>query len=210
MAWAFAPFSLFSARALWSIFGAGSLTVCAALATKLKISLVNSVLLMTSPPVVIAIFYGNIDVLVLGCLLLPEAFWPIMALTKIQLGLGLLLPFDHKWLRNLCVAAGVGLASVLLWGLWPLSVLREPGPGLSMNNYWLYLRPLNLLAGLALLWAGCRRKDWRLNLAAGPFLSSYAQVGNFVGVWLALAQLLPDLVVALIWLAWWATLIHLV
>lgn len=203
MASLFVPLTVLPFRVVNSGIAAASITLCSALAFKFDLRPVKTILLMTCPPVLNAVACGNIDVLVLGILLLPQTWRPLMALTKPQLGAGLLLPHCKSWLRQLALLGGLLALSLFVWWLWPVSLLGHTLPIQQGNNFWLHLWRANLVVGLVIVWFGFKRQDWRLNLAASPFLLPYAAGMSFTGFWLAFSMFLSDGAVAVIWVAWW-------
>jgi hypothetical protein len=197
------PFSLLPLRVGWAVMSTLNLAVCGALAWKYKLSPAKLALLISSPPVIYTLINGQIDLMVLLLLLLPSAFWPIAAITKPQVGLGLLFPVK-SWRKAILVGVCVVAITMLLFGPWPLELIRQPKSYVnSPHNFWLTLFPYCSVIGVAFIVQGIKKKDERHLLLGSPFILPYATTGNFAGAWLALSCLLETWQVAAVWLAWW-------
>lgn len=198
------PFSLLPLRVGWAIMGTLNLVICGALAWKYKLGLAKLALLVSSPPVVYTLINGQIDLLALCFLLLPAMFWPVAAITKPQVGLGLLFPIK-SWRQAVLVGVCVVAVTMLLFGPWPIELIRQPKSYInSPHNFWLELFPYCTVIGVVFIVMGMQRRDERHLLLGSPFCLPYATTGNFAGAWLALSSLLETWQVAAVWVTWWA------
>lgn len=167
--------------------------------------LIHSLFALASPPMFAILIFGQIDLLVIGGLLLPAVFWPIAALSKPQAAGGLLFRLTRKHaLRAIAVLGALIVLSLLLFGWWPLQLLGGASPVYHGWNLWYWVYPLPLAAGIVLLYAGYRREDDLLYLAASPFLMPYVAPQSLIGPWLALCARARTRVVLAVWLLTWA------
>jgi hypothetical protein len=130
--------------------------------------LIAAGLALVSPPVLMALWLGNIEGLVLlGLVALPPGV--ILALTKPHLSIWALLA-RRRWL---IWTAGWGVLSLLIWGWWPGRTFGEMGR-LSENFFtigWYNLGwPLIIIGAVLLLFSSA---DPQRLLAAGFFLTPY-------------------------------------
>lgn len=185
------PLSLFP-----PVFGAGlitaiSVTVILLLSRKYHLSLFSTAMLLLSPPVINVMSMGQIDLLILGGLLLPAELAPIVAVSKPQTAIGFAFtPFFNgdKLKRVILVSGGVLLASVLVFGFWFFDILSMHTPEQATWNLWRNIWPWNLVVGIPLIGLGLYKKNELILLAASPFLFPYTTLGGFVGGWLAVHQ----------------------
>lgn len=171
-----------------------------------KLSAMKQALVMLSPPMLYVLLHGQIDVLVMGIILLPKPWQLVLSITKPQVSIAFLFGIPRKdWLRAVLVAAGVTVISFLLFGLWPLEMMNQSvdiiGNGL---NIWGGLWPFQVPLGLVLLLRAIERRDDRYLLAASPFFIPYAATSSLIGPWLALCGFLKDWQALIVLLAWWA------
>lgn len=120
---------------------------------------------------------GNIEGLFMLGLILPPSFGLLFLALKPQVGLAVMAVLMWKayserglvGLSKLCLPLlGMVCLSIALYGPWFL----RAGEAVTME--WnVSLWPWSLMAGLPLLGAALMRKDVRLALMAGPFLSPY-------------------------------------
>ena len=168
-------------------------------------------LLLLSPPMCYILLHGQIDVLLLGGLLLPAETWWLAALAKPQSTIGLLFGVPRsKWLRAGLILAGVLLFTLILLGNWPLALMQEPAGFLVDidRNLWKGLWPFQLTVGVGLLAVGAVRRDERFLVSASPFLSPYVTMSSMFGPWLAALTGLSDWQAALVFAAWWGAVIY--
>jgi len=130
-------------------------------------------LALSSPASFSILLHGQIDPLVLTLLLLPKTWWPLAALTKPQIGLGMAFVMPRrKILSALALAGTVLVLDLLLFGNWPVALFNQPSPFVEgAHNLWLGLRPFQVQVGLILILLGIRLADKLLLVSAGPFAS---------------------------------------
>lgn len=171
-----------------------------------QLRVVKQALVLLSPPMFYILLHGQIDALVLGILLLPESWRLILSITKPQVSIAFLFGTPRKdWLRAVIIAAAVTVISFIVFGLWPLELLRQPSNFIGLGlNIWGGLWPFQVPLGLVLLLRAIERRDDRYLLAASPFFMPYAATSSLIGPWLALCGFLKDWQALLVLLAWWA------
>jgi hypothetical protein len=203
------PLGLLPAKLGWSILSIFTLLCLLLLARHFKLSPIKLSLLVLSPPVIYTILHGQIDVLVLAAFLLPSEWRPIVALTKPQVGLGLLFGTElANWKRTLLVTGAVLALSFLVFGLWPMQLIHQPMPFIaSAHNYLSGTWPLLIPAGLGLVFMGLQRKDVRYFMAASPLFSPYAAISSLVGVWFAACSALNTWQAAIVLVSWWGVIL---
>lgn len=206
----FIPLSYLPLRWGWGVLAALTLLAATGLISRYAPGKLKLVLFLLSPPVIYALIHGQVDVLVLAGALLPAHWWPLVAITKPQVALGLALGVPRsRWLKAAIVFGGVMLASWLLFGAWPLELLAQPRPFQYMtHNLWLGLWPFQVPLGIALLVMGLERKDARFFFSASPFLFPYAAISSLVGPWLAGLSFLKDRQALLVFVSWWAAVLY--
>ncbi|MEB2287836.1 MAG: glycosyltransferase family 87 protein [Anaerolineae bacterium] len=86
------PLALLPFRLGWAALAAATLGVALLLLRRWnrQASLVKPVLVLLSPPMFYTIMHGQVDLLIIGGVLLPAQWWALVALTKPQAALGLL------------------------------------------------------------------------------------------------------------------------
>jgi hypothetical protein len=200
-----APLSLLPARWGWAVICVASLAVTLLLVKRWQSGWVKPLVCLLSPPVLYIVLHGQIDALALGGLFLPADWWLLAALTKPQVTLGLGFGIERqRWLRAAALAGLVLLASLILWGDWPLQLLHQPAWYASArHNVWGGLWPFQVPVGIALILFGVRRHDERFLVTASPFLSPYAATSSLLGPWLVVTSLLSEWEAVLVWLSWW-------
>lgn len=168
-------------------------------------------LLLLSPPMIYILLHGQIDVLLLGGLLLPVETWWLVALTKPQNTIGLAFGVPRgKWLRAGLILAGVVLLTLILLGNWPLAIMQQPSGFFMTVNYnlWQGLWPFQLAVGVGLLAVGTVRRDERFLVSASPFFSPYVTMSSMIGPWLAALTGLSEWQALLVFAAWWGAVIY--
>ena len=183
-----------------------SFVVLIMVARRYKLSIMKQALVLLSPPMLYTLLHGQIDVLVLGILLLPEPWRLVLSITKPQVSIAFLFGIQRKnWLRAIIIAAAVMGISFLIFGLWPLEYARQSvdiiGNGL---NIWGGLWPYQVPLGLVLLLRAIERRDERYLMASSPFFLPYAATSSLIGPWVALCGFLKDWQALIVLLAWWA------
>jgi hypothetical protein len=192
---AFTPLALISFNLSLSIVIALSVVIGLMLLERWcgRLDIIKSLLFICSPPTLAVFCFGQIDLIVLGGLLLPVQFRALAALSKPQVMCGALVTIPAgKRLRAGTIVIIVGIISLLL--INPTDIYTIP-PGQSpdgyIHNLWYYLAPINMIFGACLLAYGMRIKSERLCIAASPFCVPYAAVSSFVGLWLVLLSWMP-------------------
>jgi hypothetical protein len=205
-----APISLLPVRWGWGLLAGGTLLVSVFLVAKYAPGKLKFIFFLLSPPVIYTLLHGQIDVLILAGVLLPREWWPLAAVSKPQVAVGLALGVPrNRLLRAGLLGAAVLLASWLLFGPWPLELLRQPTPFQEMtHNLWLGLWPFQAPLGIALLALGLERKDERFLFSASPFLMPYAAISSLVGPWLAGLSFLKDWQAGVVFVAWWGAVLY--
>jgi len=199
------PLAILPAKWGWAALNSLNLIALVFLTRRWNSGLIKLVLVLSSPATFYILLHGQIEPLVLTFLLLPKTWWPLAALTKPQIGLGMAFGVPRrKILGAVALAGGVLALSLLLFGNWPGALLSQPSPFVEgAHNLWLGLWPFQLPAGLILILLGIRRADERLLVSAGPFASPYATTSSLIGPWMAVLSFLKDWEAGLVWLAWW-------
>lgn len=172
--------------------------------------LIKPLLVLTSPAMLYILLHGQIDMLIIAGVLLPKEWWPIIALTKPQVAIGLLFGLPRRrWLAAGLIVVGVTAITLALFGFWPPELLRQPTPFRSAtHNLWLGLWPYQIPAGVALVLLGMSRKDERLLIAGSPLLSPYAAISTLIGPWIAAVTYLSSWQATLVFLSWWGAVIY--
>lgn len=199
------PLALLPAKWGWAALNSLNLIVLLFLTRRWNQGLVKPILVLTSPASFYILLHGEIEPLILALIFLPRTWWPLAAISKPQIGLGLAFGVPReKLLAAVAATGGVLVGSLLLFGNWPAALLSQPSPFIeSTHNLWLGLWPFQVPAALLLILLGIRRDDERLLVSAGPFASPYATTSSLVGPWLAVISFLKDWEAGLVWLAWW-------
>jgi len=206
----FIPLSYLPLRWGWGVLAGLTLLAATGLISRYARGKLKLVLFLLSPPVIYTLIHGQVDVLILAGALLPAQWWPLVALTKPQVALGLALGVPRRqWLHAAILFSVVVLASLLLFGAWPLELLAQPRPFQFMtHNLWLGLWPFQVPLGIALLAMGLERKDTRFFFSASPFLFPYAAISSLAGPWLAGLSFLKDWQAVLVFVSWWAAVLY--
>ena len=167
--------------------------------------LLKPVLALLSPPMFYILLHGQVDAIVLAGVMLPSLYWGLVALSKPQVAIGLIFGVGdiRGFLKMIGVTAAVLLFSLLLFGNWPLELIRQPGP-VGQHNIWLGLWPYQILVGMGIVFYGMNRKDERFFIAASPFFLPYAATSSLLGPWIVMMTLLKNWQATIVLLAWWA------
>jgi hypothetical protein len=204
------PLGLLPERFGWAAMNAISILSIVLLARRYQLDIFKVIFLLASPPFLYNLLQGQVDVLILLTVFLPDEWLPLAAAMKPQLLLPLCLRVIHNkkfvWLKaTLITAIGLGL-SFLFFGLWHIRLLQL-SQDMSMthlgHNVLYAIWPLPLIVAVPLILLGLERKDERFYLAAGPLMSSYASTGSFMGILLAAAAALKNWQVAAMVVTWW-------
>ncbi len=206
----FLPLGILPFRWGWAIVAVSSFIFLIFLSRRWGLDLWRLVFVLASPASFYIVLHGEIDVWVLAGILLPQEAWPLIALTKPQVTIGLLFGLERKkfW-TALIISIFVLILTMILFGLWPLELLQQPKPFIgAQHNLWGGLWPFQLPAGIAVLLWGIRRKDERFLVAASPLLSPYAATSSLIGPWLALSSYLRAWEALLVFLFWWGAVLY--
>jgi hypothetical protein len=203
-----APFGMISFNLSLSIIIALSVVIGLMLLERWngRLDITKSLLFLLSPPALAIFCFGQIDLIVLGGLLLPMQFRALAALSKPQVACGALMTIPaSKLFRAGTIVMVVGALSLLF--INPTDIYTIPAgqsPGGEIHNLWYHLAPVNMIFGAGLLLWGMRIKSECVCIAASPFCVPYAAVSSFVGLWLVLLSWLPvrwsALLLAAVWL----------
>ncbi len=204
------PFALLPHRLGWVLISALNLFIVTILSRRWSMGVGKLVLTLFSPATFYLLLHGEIDAIVLGGVLLPQEAWILVGLTKPQVAIGLVFGIKkEKILRSVFITIVVIAASLLLFGPWPLEVIRQPVPFVdALHNLWVGLWPFQVPLGIGLLLVGIRRSDERLLLAASPFLSPYAALSSMLGPWMALSSYLRFWESLVVFVVWWGAVIY--
>jgi hypothetical protein len=170
---------------------------------------IKPVLILMSPPMMYTLLHGEIDVLIISGVLLPIQWWPLVALTKPQVAIGLAAGVPPKYWLRAAMIIGVALLISLLWfGFWPRELLAQDTPFVgAAHNFWEGLWPNQVPLGVLLVVMGISRKDERLLVAGSPFLSPYAALSSFIGPWIAALTYLKDWQALVVFVSWWGVFV---
>jgi hypothetical protein len=204
------PLSIMPFRWGWASLIVLSAILLLILCRRWRFGMIKIILTLLSPAVFYLFLHGEIDALVLGGLLLPREAWYLVAVTKPQVAIGLLLGVrKKKIIRAFAVTLLLLLLTFIIFGFWPSKILQQETPFLgAAHNLWVGLWPFQIPAGVALLLLGIKRNDEKFLIAASPFLSPYAATSSLLGPWLALVYFLKDWEAALVFIAWWGAVIY--
>lgn len=131
------PLALLPFRLGWAALAAATFGVALLLLKRWnrQTNLIKPVLVLLSPPMFYTIMHGQIDVLILGAVLLPTHWWMLAALTKPQVTLGLLVGVPRSlWLRAGLLSGLVLAISVIWFGNWPRVLLNQPTPFVEASH----------------------------------------------------------------------------
>lgn len=208
LAWSFIPLAALPVRLGWAILSAVSVVGAIGLLERWGRGTPPRVaLLILSPPLLYTIMYGQVDVWILCGFFLGASMIPAVALTKPQIALPALLR-TRAWVRAGVMLAALSVLGVVLYGWWPGKILNQPQPFLEEgHNLWRGVWPWNLIPGLLILAWGAVRRDTAILIASAPFLSPYAGLNSFAGVWIVLIGRLPRLAVGLVWALAWSPIV---
>jgi len=206
-----APLGMMSFNVSLSIIIAASVVIGLMLLERWngRLEIAKSVLFIASPPTLAVFCFGQIDLIVLGALLLPVQWRALAALSKPQVMCGALVTIPPgKMLRAGTIVVAVGILSLLF--INPTDIYTIPAgqsPGGEIHNLWYYLAPANMIFGAMLLAYGMRIKSERICIAASPFCVPYAAMSSFVGLWLVLLSWLPVRWCAVVWTFVWLVIL---
>ena len=203
------PLALLPSKLGWAFLSVASLVLTLLVVRRWQAGLIKPVLAILSPPMLYILLHGQVDALVLGGILLPTSVWGLVAFAKPQVAFGLAFGglIHRRQLIQLMLVAVSGLTlSLLLFGLWPLAILNQPGP-VGDHNIWGGLWPFQVPVGLAILLFGIDRQDERFLVAASPFFLPYAATSSLLGPWIVTISFLRSWQAGLVLAVWWAAVV---
>jgi hypothetical protein len=206
----FIPLSFLPSRWGWATIAVLSAFILFILCRHWRFGRIKIILTLLSPAAFYIFLHGEIDAFVLGGVLLPYEAWYLVAITKPQVAVGLLLGVrKEKIIRAIFATLIIFLLTIFIFGFWPLKILQQETPFLgTAQNLWIGLWPFQVPAGVALLLLGVKRKNEKLLIAASPFLSPYATTSSLLGPWFALTNFLENWEVALVFFVWWGAVLY--
>lgn len=171
------------------------------------------ILLALSPLALNTMIEINVDWMVVWALLLPPAYCGPLLLAKPQDAIGYLLSFKwHELVRWVLVMLLVGLATLLIWGDWPLAWMDSTGiylgvlPNMAPQGFLGRIPALIIGVGFSLY--AWRKRDPVLGIFAGMFFAPYlASYSIFLHYSLFLARWQKAGVI--LWIASWVSVIIL-
>ena len=212
LAAAIVPVTVLPPKFGWALLSAATLAIALLLLRRWAASpgIVRMVAVLASPPMMYILLHGQIDVVIIGAVLLPAWVWPVAAITKPQVAIGLLFGVPRRhWLRAALFTGALLAISFLLWGFWPAEVIRQPKPFVGAgHNLWAGLWPFQVPMGVLLLALGVSRKDERFLIAGSPFLSPYAALSTLIGPWIAAVSFLKPWQTLLVLASWWGAVVY--
>lgn len=212
LAAAIVPVTVLPPKFGWALLSAATLALALLVLRRWAASpgIVRMVAVLASPPMMYILLHGQIDVVIIGAVLLPAWVWPVAAITKPQVAIGLLFGIPRRqWLRAALFTGALLVISFLLWGFWPAEVIRQPKPFVGAgHNLWAGLWPFQVPMGVLLLALGVSRKDERFLIAGSPFLSPYAALSTMIGPWIAAVSFLKPWQTLLVLGSWWGAVVY--
>ena len=206
----FIPLALFPFR--WGLAFISALTLIIAwlFSQRYNFSLIKFFTVVFSPAMIYILLHGQIEMLMLAGIFLPFEWWPLVALSKPQVTIGLLFAVKPKfWLRAAVIITLVLLFTFLLFGNWPAELLVQPVTfAAEGHNLWLGLWPFQVQVGVALIMFGLNRKDERFLFSASPFLFPYAATSSLIGPWITLCSFLKDWQCLVVLAFWWGAAVY--
>jgi hypothetical protein len=174
---------------------------------------------LLSYPVLADVANGNIEWMPMLGFVLPPQIGLIFVLIKPQVGIGIAIYwFVEAWqaggirqvMKTFAPVAILTLLSFAFYGFWPLHFLNTLSMARQIKSanaidYNASLWPFGLLLGIALLVLSIVRKQKRLSIMAGPFLSPYALIATYATSLLAWIDRPKFFFIA--WLLTWSPLL---
>lgn len=177
------PLGLLPFRFGWSAINTLSILNVFLLSKRWELSAVKMIAVLLSPPILYTLLHGNLDVFILGAVLLPTEYWVIAAITKPQTAIALSIgAINSSWRKTACITIGVILLSFVLLGNWIPAYLSQPMNLIDAgHNVFRGLWPYQVFIGLGLAYYGRHLQDEKFLLAASPFFSPYAATSSMLG-----------------------------
>lgn len=194
------PFALLAkadGRAAWFGFSAACYVVFALRARFLPVPLLA---FLCSPIVLLSLWYGNVDGLVLVGAVLPPFIGILLLAIKPQIGLVLILFYAieslyvnrdvNQFVNRFFPLYILGSLSIISHGTWFLNAFGSSPPA-NNASLWAVSIPTMLWSiaiGILLTVSAIRKVDPDRALAAAPFLSSYTQLYSWPGALILLKR----------------------
>lgn len=203
-----APFGLFSYDVSRALFVLTLIGVGTFLAKKSGMSVLKTAAFLLSPPLICSYQQGQMDLLLLSTIFLPQEVQALAAFAKPQSISGILFTIDKKkYISVAIVLMSVLLLSFLVFGFWPMEYLAQEFPKAGGWNYWRLLWPYNVLIAVALCAFGWKHNNKYLYIAASPFFFPYAATQSFTAPVYSAAMLLEDKWFVLLVVLYWSFLL---
>ncbi len=205
----FIPLSFIPLNYAQGILSASSFIILLYILHKWQVQPTKVLFCVISPPMMSLLYYGQIDILVLGAVLFSSRWYLLAAITKLQVAAGLILNIRRKeWVPALGIGAAFLSLSFLVSGLWPLSLIGQWSPVTTTWNLWRNIYPWPVLIGGVLIGLAYYFDEPRLNLAASPFFLPYTAIHSLIGTWIVACALLSTRKTFLLWAAFWLAVIY--
>lgn len=153
---------------------------------------------------------GNIDWLVAIGFTLPPQIGLFFVLLKPQLGIGVVIFWlwqawqkgGLKQVLRICLPVFVAfLISFVVYGLWPLRIIRERMVDPYNASFW----PMTAVLGAAMLYYALRKNKKPLAISASPFLTPYLSMHGYAIALLGLGNTPLIISMAAYWAAFLVT-----
>ncbi len=160
-------------------------------AFRLRAKLPAVLMLALSPLMVYALYFDNIDWLVLWGLILPPPIGLFFAALKPQAGIGIAIYWAYQawreggWRRVVTTFAPLAIVFALtfpIFGIWT----RETSDHLLTNPWNKSLFPWSVPVGALVLYLAIRYKKIAASTSASPFLSPYLNMGTWTLTYMGL------------------------
>jgi len=200
------PFSLVPFRIGAGLLGVTTLFIVISLCLKYEFNRIKVILIAVSPIVIYIIIHSQIDALILAGIFLPVRWWPLVAISKPQITLGLgAHALDKSIIKSSIIIFIVVLGvSFMIFGFWPGHIMMNSAQILHASwNMWRDIWPLYFPIGLTFILLGIQQKkvDWLI--VASPFLLPFAAYSSFLGIWIILHKKVNNWQTVILWAASW-------
>jgi hypothetical protein len=201
----FTPLSLLPFRWGWSVLSVVSILNVFLLCKRWKMGRVKLIVILLSPPMMYMFLHGNIDAFVLGGVLLPKEFWPIVAVTKPQTTIALILGALNSKLRvTIFITVFIFIVSFAFFGNWPMAIAAQPVEMIDAgHNLFRGIWPFQVVFGLALAFFGWKYHDEKYLVGSSPFFSPYAATSTMLGPLMLLVSKVKNWQAVLIVCSYW-------
>ena len=203
------PVVLFPIRLAWAIVAVVSLIIAMSITNRWGGGRLKMITTLLSPPVFYILLHGQIDLLIAGGVFLPRVLWPIVALTKPQVAIGLVFGLKKSdLLKATLVTATIILISLLWLDLWPVALSEMHKPRYESQNVLGGLWPFQIVIAILLLVKGMEQKDERYLFASSPFFMPYAALSSYIFPWLAINSYLKNWQSFCVFVTWWVAVAY--